>query len=209
MQADIYPDDLQLCVQSVQLHKVVFVGDRTTRFQPPVIQLPVLHPAGHTCTNNTTDFKLNCSDENHKPWTCDMLEMNKTLINVTPLWFHAQKAFHFFFDSPLIVNLLSVYRTSFLMFFSLACFSALQAAWSIHENTQKHTKVKLLTLLYMLLGFFKICMLSAYFRDLCKTSLGHNMFYRIKFKDMIFKKGHMFAKMFIDMLHNFIDLQLY
>lgn len=156
MQADIYPDDLQLCVQSVQLYKVVFVGDRTARFQPPVIQLPVLHPAGHTCTNDTTDFKLNCSDVNHKPWTCDMLEMNKTLINVTPLGFHVQKAFHFFFDSPLIVNLLSVYRTSFLIFFSLACSSARQAAWSIHENTQK---LKLLTLLYFLYFFKCVCCL--------------------------------------------------
>ena len=52
-------------------------------------------------------------------------------------------------------------------------------------------------------------MLSAYFRDLCKTLLGPNIFYRIKFKVTSFKKALMFAKMFIDMLHNSIDQQLY
>lgn len=57
MQADVYPDHLQLCIQSVQLHKVFFVDDLTSRFQPPIIQLPLLHPAGHTCSKHTTDFK--------------------------------------------------------------------------------------------------------------------------------------------------------
>lgn len=53
---DIYPHHLQLCIQSVQLHKVFLVDDLTSRFQPPVVQFPVLHPAGHTCGRQSSDL---------------------------------------------------------------------------------------------------------------------------------------------------------
>lgn len=53
---DIYPHHLQLCIQSVQLHKVFLVDDLTSRFQPPVVQFPVLHPAGHTCSRQSSDL---------------------------------------------------------------------------------------------------------------------------------------------------------
>lgn len=44
----MYPNNFQVCVQSVKLFKVIFVDDGSTRFEPPAIRLPGLHPAGDT-----------------------------------------------------------------------------------------------------------------------------------------------------------------
>lgn len=55
---NIYPHHLQLGVQSVQLHEVFFVGDWTSGFQPPVVELPVLHPGGHTCSPQRSVTRL-------------------------------------------------------------------------------------------------------------------------------------------------------
>lgn len=79
--ADIHPGHVQLCIQLVQLHKVFFVGDTTSTFPPPVVNLPVLYPPRHTC--------------NHKDWNWTWPR-------------HRQEMTNWCWDSPLMVNLLSV-----------------------------------------------------------------------------------------------------